>query len=98
VAAQQDDPSSTLELARAALRLRRQLHADGVLHPDDPATVCTTARDLLVVERAGTLLAVNMGGVPAGLPEGELMLSSGPLTRDGDLVLLPPDTAAWLRR
>jgi alpha-glucosidase len=98
VAAQEDDPSSTLELARAAVQLRRRLHADGVLHPDDSATVRTTAAGLLEVERAGTLLAVNLGGAPSGLPEGELMLSSGPLARDGDLVLLPPDTAAWLRR
>ena len=98
VDAQEGDPSSTLELTRAALRLRRRLHADRVIHPDDAATVCTTAEGLLQVERAGTLLAINMGDVAVGLPDGELLLSSGPLTRQGGSRALPPDTAAWLRR
>jgi alpha-glucosidase len=98
VDAQEGDPSSTLELTRAALRLRRRLHADGVVHPDDAATVCTMAGGLLQVERAGTLLAINMGDVAVGLPDGELLLSSGPLTRQGESRALPPDTAAWLRR
>jgi alpha-glucosidase len=37
--------------------------------------------------------AFNAGTEPIEVPDGEVLLTSGPLV-DG---LLPPDTAAWLR-
>jgi alpha-glucosidase len=36
-----------------------------------------------------------MGDTPVRLPEGRLLLASGPVTNEGRL---PPDTAAWLLR
>ena len=87
VAAQHDDPTSTLALYRAALQLRRSRDGlrtapltwrpadDGVLAFDrGPAFTC-------VVNLSDRLVALD----------GEVLLASGPCD-DG----LPPDTAAWL--
>ncbi|HET8981494.1 MAG TPA: DUF3459 domain-containing protein, partial [Pedococcus sp.] len=93
VQAQKDDPGSTLALATAALRLRRQLHRSGALSAADQAAVRTVGDGLLVVDRPGTRLVVNMGAAPVALPPGEVLLSSGPLDGEGRL---PADTAAWL--
>jgi alpha-glucosidase len=42
-----------------------------------------------------TLLVVaNLGAEPVALPEGEVLVASGPLTVDG---AVPTDTTAWLR-
>jgi alpha-glucosidase len=42
-----------------------------------------------------TLLVVtNLGAEPVVLPEGEVLVSSGPLTDDG---AVPTDTTAWVR-
>jgi alpha-glucosidase len=94
VAAQHNDPESTLRLCQAAIAQRRSLHADRTSTPDDAAHVTVDDADVLVAERGGTCLAVNMGEAPAPLPAGHVLLTSGPLGDDG---LLPPDTAAWLR-
>ncbi len=93
VAAQTGRADSTLELCRAALSLRRRMHADGRLTPDDRTTVAVQGSGLLVADRAGLRLAVNLGEVPEPLPEGDVLLASGPLAADR---LLPPDTAAWI--
>jgi len=93
VQAQKDDPGSTLTLATAALRLRRRLHRSGTVSGADQATVRTTGEGLLVVDRPGLRLVVNMGAAPVALPPGEVLLSSGPLDGAGSL---PTDTAAWL--
>jgi len=93
VAAQTRRDGSTLELCRAALSLRRRLHAEGWLTPDDRTTVVVQGGGLLVVDRARLRLAVNLGEVPEPLPEGDLLLATGPLDADGQL---PPDTAVWL--
>lgn len=93
VQAQKDDPGSTLALATAALRLRRQLHRSGALSAADQAAVRTVGDGLLVVDRPGTRLVVNMAAAPVALPPGEVLLSSGPLDGEGRL---PADTAAWL--
>ena len=53
----------------------------------------TTGEGLLVVDRPGLRLVVNMGAAPVALPPGEVLLSSGPLDRERRL---PADTAAWL--
>jgi alpha-glucosidase len=87
VAAQSDDPQSTLSLYRTALRLRRALLGGSELRwlsgPDDT---------MLVFVHVGLVCAVNQGAGPAAIPEaaGRLLLASGPIDRE-----LPPDTAAW---
>ncbi|WP_092966439.1 glycoside hydrolase family 13 protein [Agromyces sp. CF514] len=89
--AQRGDADSTLELYRAALRLRREhalgagtlewVQLDGVT---DPAVLAFRNGDVLVV--------ANTGSSPATLPAGEVLLASGSL--DGDT--LPGDTTVWI--
>ncbi|HEY8455978.1 MAG TPA: glycoside hydrolase family 13 protein [Actinopolymorphaceae bacterium] len=103
VEAQKDDPESMLELYRSALRLRKSLPAlgDGPLRWRDGL-----AADVLCFDRpasSGTVCCVvNLGVEPSPLPaHDEVLLASGPLDRssggDGETVMLPPDTAVWLR-
>ncbi|MCO5998176.1 glycoside hydrolase family 13 protein [Actinoallomurus rhizosphaericola] len=85
------DPASTLELYRAALRLRREHAAlgDGDLTWDDGAPDGV----LRFTRTPGFACVVNLSGTPQELPaDAEVLLASGPL--DGGL--LPTDTAAWL--
>jgi alpha-glucosidase len=93
VEAQTGDPASTLELYRAALRLRRELPAlgDGVLVFRDDLGPDVVAFD----REPGFTCVVNMGAEPAALPPGEVLLSSADLPGDGTL---PGDAAVWLRR
>lgn len=93
VAAQDGDPASTLELFRAALRLRRATPAltlGGFEWQDGPA-------GSLVFERSrnGSRMTcvVNVDAAEIALPDGDLVLASGELERRA----LPPGTAAWLR-
>ena len=90
VAVQDGDPASTLELHRAALRLRRSHPAlgDGTLRwQDAPAGVLAFARD------PGFGCLVNLSDRPVPLPAGtRLLLASCPLAG----AALPPDTTAWL--
>jgi alpha-glucosidase len=91
VQAQTGDPSSMLELYRAAIGLRRSepgLHESAMswLSLDPEAVAYTRGREFACV--------VNMSGRSIALPEFQTcLLSSGPL----DGVSLPPDTAVWLR-
>jgi alpha-glucosidase len=88
VEAQADDPSSTLALYRDALALRRELQTNETL------TWVPSGPEVLHIRRAGGWEAVtNFGAEPAPLPEGEVLLASGPLDGEG----LPPDTTVWLR-
>ena len=85
VEAQAGDPASTLELYRAALAARpRGGGLDWRASP--PGT--------LVFERGELLCLVNVSAPALDLPEGELVLTSEP----GVTNMLPPETAAWLRR
>ncbi|WP_068923352.1 glycoside hydrolase family 13 protein [Planobispora rosea] len=94
VEAQEADPSSPLRLCRSAVRLRRRLHAEGVLTAGDPVEWAVDGDGRLTAGRAGRFtLVLAMGDDPVRLPPGRLLLASGPLTGAG---LLPPDTAAWL--
>jgi alpha-glucosidase len=89
VAAQRNDPESTLSLFRRALRLRRALEGfqDAALEwVDAPG-------DTVAYRRGDVLVLLNAGAEPVRLPEGEVLLSSGPLG-DGTV---PADTAVWLR-
>jgi alpha-glucosidase len=83
-------PDSTLSFFRRALELRRsrsEFDGTAIDWVDSPA-------DGLVFRLAGGSLvcALNAGGRPMALPDGELLLASGPVL-DGTL---PPNTAAWL--
>ncbi|WP_130493647.1 alpha-amylase family glycosyl hydrolase [Motilibacter rhizosphaerae] len=92
VALQEADPASTLHLTRAALRLRRTLHEEGLLSVDDE--VEWDARDGVLTARRGDFaLVVAMGDGPVAL-QGDLLLSSEPLDAAGRL---PADAAAWVR-
>ena len=92
VDAQEADPASMLRLYRDLLRLRRDLPelADGELTwlDDAPADVVAFRRG------AGLTCLVNLGAAPVPLPDGEVLLASGPLTDDHTV---PTDTAVWTR-
>jgi alpha-glucosidase len=92
VESQANEPGSVLDLYRRALAIRRAHEAlgDGSLKwVDGPAGVLSFARD------PGFLCVVNLAAEPVDVPEGTILLASGPLGDDGRL---PPDTAAWLAR
>ena len=95
VEAQDGVPDSTLELYRAAVRLRRDEPALG----DTDMAWLGAPDDSLVFERTGggsrLLCVVNFGaGAVALPPHDQVLLSSGPLQADGTL---PADTSVWLR-
>jgi alpha-glucosidase len=88
VAAQDNDPSSTLNLYRRALDLRQKLQGGEELEWVD-----TRNAAVLHFRRPGGWECVtNFGVAPVALPPG-VVLTSGPLTDDGQL---PPDTTAWI--
>lgn len=86
VEAQRDDPSSTLELFRACLRVRseRFLH-DRFAWCDVPGAIAFRRGDVMSI--------TNFGPCGSALPAGEVLASSAPC-QDG---VLPPDTTAWVR-
>ncbi|TDE46220.1 glycoside hydrolase family 13 protein [Nonomuraea mesophila] len=91
--AQEDDPGSTLNLYRAALRIRKEHPALG----GGTLTWLDSPEDVLAIEREpGLVVVVNTGEEPVrpGVT-GEVLLSSGPLPGDGSV---PPDTTVWLQR
>ncbi|MEU9499872.1 alpha-amylase family glycosyl hydrolase [Streptomyces sp. NPDC048196] len=92
VEAQQGDPAAPLELYRAALRIRRGLLADEALEwIGGPEAM---AGGLLHFRRSGGWECVaNLSDAVRPLPEGQLLLSSAPLSGDR----LPPWTTAWVR-
>ncbi|MDF1487208.1 glycoside hydrolase family 13 protein [Tessaracoccus sp. HF-7] len=88
VEAEDGEPTSTLSLYREALRLRREL-----LAAEELTWVATGRDDVLSFARPGGWLVVsNFGAEPFPLPDGEMLLSSGPI---GDE--LPGETTVWLR-
>lgn len=92
VAAQQDDPASTLALYRASILLRR---AHPGLAGDAPWRITTDRDDVIVLERgAGFVCVSNCSAGPIPAPDGMVLLSSAPLLADGSI---PPDTTAWFQ-
>jgi alpha-glucosidase len=93
VEAQQGVAGSTLELYRAALRLRRELlRGETMEWLTSPARTLVFRRD--TPDGASVVCVVNLGATPVPLPAyDEVLLTSAPLDGDG----LPPDTAAWVR-
>ena len=88
VEAQQADPGSTLSFYREALAIRRR-YADTA---GDAVELLETPTDVLAFERGPLRVLVNCGKKPVPLPQGEVVVASGPVP-DGTL---PPDTAVWL--
>jgi alpha-glucosidase len=90
---QRGDPSSTLELYRGLLRLRRErgLGRSRLRWTDDGAgDLLAFTLEAEIGRSTGVL--VNFGSVPQPLPEGaEVIAASGPLD-DGSV---PPDTTVW---
>ncbi|ARF55014.1 glycoside hydrolase family 13 protein [Streptomyces gilvosporeus] len=92
VEAQTGDPSSTLELYRTALDLRRRLPGLG----DGEMTWQPAPEGVLAFRRPGVLCTVNTLGRPAELPlPGQPLLSSAPVTVDGASAVVPGDTCTW---
>ncbi|MEU6345179.1 glycoside hydrolase family 13 protein [Streptomyces sp. NPDC046977] len=93
VEAQTGDPASTLELYRAALRLRRELPGLGAgesVHWQD------APQGVLVFRRPGFVCTVNTTGAPVTLPApGTVLLSSAPVEVTADGAVLPSDTTVW---
>ena len=88
VEAQDRDPDSTLNLYRAALRLRATMWRDA-----GDLTWQTVSPDVAAFERGGAQCWVNTGDVAVRLPAGStVVLSSAP----GVDRKLPPDAAVWL--
>jgi alpha-glucosidase len=85
------DPASVLHLSRAALAVRRRLHAEGVLTADDPVGWAVDG-GRLTAQRGRFTLVVAMGDDPVPLPAGDVLLASAAPAAGS----LPPDAAAWV--
>jgi alpha-glucosidase len=86
---QRADPSSTLNLFRTLLQLRRELPQ---LQLGSLDWVELGAADCLGYRRGDILVVLNAGTEDQPLPAGELLAASQPVSGS-----LPPDAAAWLR-
>jgi alpha-glucosidase len=90
VDAQDGDPGSFLELARAALAIRR---GNPALGEGDLTWHSAPGEEVLVFGRSpGFSCVVNLSATAVPV-DGVVLLASGPLDADG---ALPPDTTAWL--
>ncbi|MFI6779666.1 glycoside hydrolase family 13 protein [Micromonospora sp. NPDC050276] len=101
VTAQTDVPGSTLELYRAALRIRHvhpalAVDADGVSWLETEPGVLAFAR----TAGASTLTCVvNLSGAPVLIDGyGQPLVASDALTEQGSGLLLPIDAAVWLEQ
>lgn len=87
VEAQEGAEGSTLELYRSAIRLR------SAFRYERDFTLLDTAPPLLAFQRGASMrCVVNFGPQSLPLPEGEILLSSQPISKGA----LPPDTTVWL--
>ena len=87
VEAQENDPSSTLNIYRQALALRKRLYQS------DRIEWLELGKDVLGFRRDGWMSITNFGDVPIDLPEGNLLLSSAELVEGK----LPAAATAWLQ-
>jgi len=85
---QQGDPASTLELYRAALALR----AEHALGTGELSWVDGYGDPVVALRNRAVTVIANIGDEPVPLPQGTLLLASGPLT-DG---AVPVDTTVWV--
>jgi alpha-glucosidase len=92
VAAQLTDPASTLNLYRAALRIRR---SDTALHVGPMRWLPAADRVLAFSRGAYVVCMTNLSSSPVQLPrDATALLASDELTGGQ----LPPDTTVWLRQ
>ncbi|MEU9503818.1 alpha-amylase family glycosyl hydrolase [Streptomyces sp. NPDC048196] len=92
VAAQTGDPSSTLELYRTALSLRRELPGLG----DGEMSWQPAPDGVLAIARPGVLCTVNTLGHEVEIPlPGSPLLSSAPVAVNGTTAALPGDSCTW---
>ena len=87
VEAQAGDPGSTLSFYREALTVRRTFANTA----GEEVELLGLGADVLAFRRGPVTAVLNCGTAPVPLPEGEVLMASGPV--DGTL---PPDTAVWL--
>ena len=88
VAAQTDDPQSSLSLYRQALDLRKAW-----LNDTDTFELLEMGDTVLAFQRGNNFVCiVNMGTAPIDVPAGKVLLTSAALTNGQ----LPTDTAAWV--
>lgn len=91
---QDENPDSTLNLLRKAMRERTTLLENG-LPADERVTWRHEPNGLVVCDREGGLsVAIAMGDEPVPLPAGTVIVRSD----DGTDATLQPDTAAWFWR
>jgi alpha-glucosidase len=90
VAAEEQDPDSTLAFYKDALAARRK-HA---LEAPEEVELLEAGEDVLAFTRGALTVVLNAGADAVELPAGEVMIASGDL--EGRL--LPPDAAVWLTR
>ncbi|UZJ31664.1 glycoside hydrolase family 13 protein [Streptomyces endophytica] len=92
VAAQTGDPSSTLELYRTALALRRELPGLG----DGEMSWQPSPDGVLAFTRPGMVCTVNTLGHEVEIPlPGSPLLSSAPVAVNGTTAALPGDSCTW---
>jgi alpha-glucosidase len=98
VAVQSEEPESTLELYRAALRIRRDHPALGAGRlrwlAGPPGALVFVREDAAGGTRVACALNVGDQAVEVAA-HGETLLASGPVHHDGDRIDLPPHTAVW---
>jgi len=87
VAAQEADEGSTLQFYRRALEARRRW-----VRGTDQACVAESQRNVLVVRRGDVTVVLNTGKQAVKLPDGEVLISSGPVDHR-----LRANPGVWLR-
>ncbi|MGY2700438.1 alpha-glucosidase [Nocardioides sp. HB32] len=88
VAAEEADPSSTLSFYRAALATRRTFATSA----GDRVELLDRGADVLAFRRGPITVVLNCGSDPVPLPDGEVLMASGPIDYN-----LPANTAVWVR-
>ncbi|MGW2250258.1 glycoside hydrolase family 13 protein [Kitasatospora sp. NPDC001660] len=93
VEAQTGDPTSTLELYRSALAVRR---AQPDLGAGTEVEWLEAPEGTLALRRGSFVCTVNTSGEPVRIPApGKLLLSSTELVVDGGETVLAPDSTGW---
>ncbi len=87
VEAQSADPGSTLAFYRAALAARRGFSETA----GEEIEMVEAGDDVLCFRRGPVTVLVNCGTEPVPVPEGTVLMSSGPVAGS-----VPPDTAVWV--
>ncbi|MGB0098769.1 MAG: alpha-amylase family glycosyl hydrolase [Nocardioides sp.] len=87
VAAEEADTESTLNFYRAALAVRRTFATTA----GDQVEILDRGADVLALRRGPITVVLNCGERAVSLPDGDVLMASGPVTTD-----LPPNTAVWL--